>query len=74
MYVNLNRPTRIVVLCMTPGLMDNSHVRLQFDLGKENKIYHQSSKEHLKISTTAKFGWQLLENTENIASRSLQIL
>ena len=36
-------------------LMDNLHVRLNLDLGKENKIYRHSSKEHLKI---AMFGWQ----------------
>ena len=30
--------------------MDNLHVRQKFDRGKENKIYHHSSKEHLKIT------------------------
>ena len=55
--------------------MDNLHVRLNLDPGKENKIYHHhSSKEHVKISRIAKFGWQMLKNTENIASRSLRIL
>ena len=39
--------------------MDNLHFRLMCDLDKENKIYHHSSKEHLRISKTAKFGWQM---------------
>ena len=30
-------------------VMHNLHVRLIFDLGKENKIYHHSSKKHLKL-------------------------
>ena len=37
--------------------LDNLHVKLNVDLGKENKIFHHSSKEHLKISKLAKFGW-----------------
>ena len=40
--------------------MDNLHVRLNVDLGKQNKIYHHSSKEHLKVSKIAKFGCQML--------------
>ena len=28
--------------------MDKIDIRLNLDLGKENKIYHHSSKEHLK--------------------------
>ena len=54
--------------------MDNLHVRLNVDLGKENKIFYHSSKKHLKMSKIAKFGWQMLKNTENIASRILRIL
>ena len=50
--------------------MDNLHVRLNFDLGKRKEIYPHSSKEHPKVSKIAKFGWQMLRNTENIASRS----
>ena len=54
---------------------DNLHVRLTFDLGKENKISdHHSSKEHLKISKIAKFCSQMLLNKKNIASRSWRIL
>ena len=40
--------------------MDDLHVRHKFDVTKENKIDHHSSKEHLKISKIAKFGWQIL--------------
>ena len=39
--------------------MENLHVRLMFDLRKENKIYHHSSKEHLKMNKIAMFGWQM---------------
>ena len=40
--------------------MDNANVRLNLDIGKENKIYYHSSKEHLKLSKIAlKFGWQM---------------
>ena len=54
--------------------MDNLHVRLNVDLGKQNKIFYHSSKEHLKIRKITKFGLQMLKNTENIASQSLRIL
>ena len=33
--------------------MEDLHVRLNLDLGKENKLYHHSSKEHLKVSKIA---------------------
>ena len=46
--------------------MDNLHVRLNVDLDKQKKIYHHSSKEHLKISKITKFGMKMLKNTENI--------
>ena len=36
--------------------MGNLHHRLNFDPGKTNKIFHHSSKEHVKISRIAKFG------------------
>ena len=39
------------------------------DLGQCNRIFY-----HIKISKIAKFGWQMLKNTENIASQSLRIL
>ena len=39
------------------NLMRNLHLRLNLDLGKENIIYHDSSKEHLKISKIAKLIW-----------------
>ena len=54
--------------------MDNLHVRLDVDLGKENKVFYHSSKEHLKISKIAKLGLQMLKNTKNIGSQSLRIL
>ena len=47
--------------------MDNLHVKLMFDLGKENKIHRYSSKDRLQIIKIAKFGWQILKNMENIA-------
>ena len=47
-------------------IMDNFHVRLNVDLGNYNKIVYHSSKEHLKISKIAKFGYQMLKITENI--------
>ena len=40
--------------------MDILYARLDLDLGKQNKIYHRSSKEHLKISNYTKRGWQML--------------
>ena len=54
--------------------MDNLHYMLNLDLGKKNKIFHHSLKGCRKISKTAKFGNQMLYNTENIAVRSLQDL
>ena len=36
--------------------MDNFHDKLNFDLGKKNKIFHDSLKGHFKISRTANFG------------------
>ena len=40
--------------------MGDLHYRLNFDPGKTNKIFHNSSKEHVKISRIAKFGWEML--------------
>jgi hypothetical protein len=40
--------------------MDDSSYRLNFDLGKKNKIHHHSQKEHVEISKIAKFGWEML--------------
>ena len=42
------------------GLIDDSSYRLNFDLGKKNKIHHHSYKEHVKISKIAKFGCEML--------------
>jgi hypothetical protein len=39
--------------------MGNSSYRLNFDLGKKNKIHH-NMKEHVKISQIAKFGREML--------------
>jgi hypothetical protein len=47
--------------------IDNSSYRLIFYLDKKDEIYHYSSKEHPKISKIAKFGCEMLQNTENIA-------
>jgi hypothetical protein len=44
--------------------MDDSSYRLNFDLGKKNKIHHHSEKEHVKISKIAKFGREMLQNAE----------
>ena len=49
-------------------LMDNLHVRITFNLGKTNKIFYDSYNGHPKISTIAKLGGEMLQNTENIAS------
>ena len=49
--------------------MDNLHVRLTFNLAKTNKIFYYSLKEHPKISRIAKFGGEMLENMENMASQ-----
>ena len=40
--------------------MQNLHVKLMFDPGKESKSYDHSLKEHLKLSKIAKFGRQML--------------
>jgi hypothetical protein len=40
--------------------MDDSSYRLNFDLGKRNKIHHHSQKERVKISKIAKFGCEML--------------
>ena len=47
--------------------MGNSSVWLTFDLSKMNKIIYYSWKEHLKIKNIAKFGREMLKNSENIA-------
>jgi hypothetical protein len=47
--------------------MDDSSYRIIFYPDKKDKIYHYSSKEHPKISKSAKFGCEMLQNTENIA-------
>ena len=49
--------------------MDNFHYRL--NLEEERNLTTATIKEYLKI---AKFGWEMLYNTENIALRSLQNL
>ena len=36
--------------------MDHSPIGLNFDIGKKNKIFHHSWKEHVQISKIAKFG------------------
>jgi hypothetical protein len=54
--------------------IDNSHYRLILKLGKEMWINHHSYIEHTKISKIAKFGCEMLQNAENIALQSLQIL
>jgi hypothetical protein len=41
-------------------LMDNLHVRLNFNLSKEKGIKHNSQKKHNKISKIAKFGGEML--------------
>ena len=38
----------MAIVIVVQLLMDNLYVRLMFDLGKENKIDHHSSKEYLK--------------------------
>ena len=40
--------------------MGNLHYKLNFDLGKTNKTFKDNSKEHVKISRTAKFGCKML--------------
>ena len=54
--------------------MDNLHNRLNFDRGLKNKIFHHSLRGHLKITKTARFGYEMLLNTENRAPRSLHDL
>ena len=40
--------------------IDNSHNRPAYDLGKKNKIFYYSQKEHLIISRIARFGGKML--------------
>ena len=40
----------------------------------KNKIYHYSWKDHIKNSNSAKFGREMLKNSENIALQNLPIL
>ena len=41
--------------------MDNLHNnRLNFDVGKKNKIFHRSLKGHLEISKTRRFDDEML--------------
>ena len=56
-------PKHLAALAMchvNVSLMGNLHYRLNFDPGKTNKIFHHSSKEHVKISRTAKFACEML--------------
>ena len=50
MYMTLKK-----ALVVNVDNMGNLHVRLMFYIGKKSKIYHHSSKEHLKICMSAKF-------------------
>ena len=56
--------------------MDNLHNRLTFDLGKKNKIFYYSTvrKSISILSLIAKFGGEMLSNTENIVKWSFHIL
>ena len=54
--------------------MDHSPIGQIFDLCKKSKIDRHSYKEHLQTSKITKFGSDILQNEENIALRSLQIL
>ena len=54
--------------------MHNLHSRLTFNLDRKNEIFYYSQKEDPTISRIAKFGGEMLLNTENIVLRSLQIL
>ena len=62
--LKLNRS--ILTRCLTPqnlsphSAMDDLHVRLTFNIGKTNKIFYYSLKEHPKISRIAKFGGEML--------------
>ena len=56
-------PTRIVGIFRQTTLvtlMDNLHVRLNFNVSKEKGIKHNSYKEHNEISKIAKFGCEML--------------
>ena len=53
--------------------MANLQYTLNLNILKANKIFYNNSKEHPKIGKIAKFGCEMLENKENIASQSLQI-
>ena len=48
--------------------------RLNFDLGKKNKVHHYSYKEHLKFSKIAKFGREMLQNADNLSVQISRIL
>ena len=50
--------------------MNRLHVRLLFDLGKENKIT-RDLKENFKFSKTAKLGWQMLYMLYTVNNYSL---
>ena len=55
-------------------IMGNLDQRLTFDPSKTNKIFHDNSKEHLKIGKIAKFvNPEMLLKKENIAWRCLRI-
>ena len=47
--------------------MENCRYRVNFDVRKNNKVYQRSWKENLKISKIAKFGFEMWQNTKNIA-------
>ena len=51
---------RTEILYVGLHAVGNLHYRFNFDPGKINEIFHQTSKEHLKISKTAKFGRKML--------------
>jgi hypothetical protein len=46
--------------CHLIQLMDNLHVRLNFNLSKEKGIKHNSQNENNEISKIAKFGCEML--------------
>ena len=43
-------------------------------MDKNNEIFYYSQKDHPEISRSAKFRGEMLWNTENLVTRSLQIL
>ena len=54
--------------------MDQLHYGQNFEKSWNRKIYHHSIEEHPKISKTAKFGCETVENVENVSLWRLQIL